>query len=167
MKGGCTIGRPDWDAIRAEYIGGGISQRKLAQKHKIKEGAMLRKANAEGWAKLREQARNKAIIKAEQKIANTVSDNAVTAERIRAKLLKRIEREIDSLPESIGTEMFNNIENLNYEGKRLTRKTYGGKSYKLRDLTAAYRDLTAGMMDDEAASKSPVQIIWGRKDVDV
>lgn len=129
---------------------------------------MLRKANSEGWAKLREEARNKAIMKAEQKVAAVASENVATAERIRAKLLQRIEREIDSLPESIGTEMFNNIENLSYDGKRLTKKTHGGKSYKLRDLTAAYRDLTAGMMDDELTGKEPVQIVWGRNpNVDV
>lgn len=120
---------------------------------------MLRKANSEGWAKLREQAHNKAIMKAEQKIANTISDNAVIAERIRTKLLKRIEREIDSLPESIGTEMYNNIENLSYEGRRLTKKTSGGKNYRLRDLTAAYRDLTAGMTDDSAQGGDMVKVI--------
>lgn len=120
---------------------------------------MLRKANSEGWAKLREEAHNKAVMKAEQKIASAFSDNAVVAERIRAKLLRRIEKEIDALPENIGTEMYNNIENLNYEGKRLTKKTYGGKSYKLRDLTAAYRDLTAGMMEDTNQGAEPVRVI--------
>lgn len=99
-------------------------------------------------------------MKAEQKIANTVSDNAVIAERIRAKLLKRIEREIDNLPEYIGTEMYNNVENMSYEGRKLTKKTYGGKSYRIRDLTAAYRDLTAGMTEDaNQGSGAPVQVI--------
>lgn len=110
---------------------------------------MLRKANSEGWAKLRQDAHNKAIMKAEQKTADAVAKNAVIAERIRTKLLSRIEKEIDALPEHIGTEMTSNIENLTYEGRRLSKKTFGGKNYKLRDLTAAYRDLMADMPKDE------------------
>ena len=112
---------------------------------------MLRKANSEGWAKLRQDAHNKAVMKAEQKVADATSQNAVIAERIRAKLLRRIEKEIDALPEYIGTEMVSDITNMTYDekGKRLVKRTSGGKNYKLRDLTAAYRDLTADMQKEE------------------
>ena len=101
----------------------------------------------------------KTVEKVQQKAANAAADNAAIAERIRQKLLKRIEREIDSMPESIGTEMYNNIENMTYEGKKLTKKTYGGKSYRIRDLTAAYRDLTAGMTDDIDQGSEAIQVI--------
>ena len=102
---------------------------------------------------------SKTIATVQQKAANAAAENVATAERIRAKLLSRIEREIDALPEYIGTEMYNNIENMNYEGRKLTKKTYGGKSYKLRDLTAAYRDLTAGMTDDAMQGNEPIKVI--------
>lgn len=98
---------------------------------------------------MRQEAHNKAVIKAEQKVADATSQNAVVAERIRAKLLRRIEKEIDALPEYIGTEMVSDITNMTYDGKRLVKRTSGGKNYKLRDLTAAYRDLTADMQKEE------------------
>jgi len=121
---------------------------------------MLRKANSEGWAKLREQARNKAVIKSEQKVANAVSENAVIAARIKAKLLKQLEREIDSLPENIGSETRKTvIDNKFGDGKDKKSAVYGqvvhseelSRSYKLRDLTAAYKDLTADMPKENSA----------------
>ena len=47
--------RVDWNAIRAEYIGGGISQRKLAKKYGLSEAALMQKANREGWRKDRDE----------------------------------------------------------------------------------------------------------------
>ena len=119
----------------------------------------MQKAHREQWKKDRDEMISKTIATVQQKAANAAAENVATAERIRAKLLSRIEREIDALPEYIGTEMYNNIENMNYEGRKLTKKTYGGKSYKLRDLTAAYRDLTAGMMEDTNQGAEPVRVI--------
>lgn len=119
----------------------------------------MQKAHREQWKKDRDEMISKTIATVQQKAANAAAENVATAERIRAKLLSRIEREIDALPEYIGTEMYNNIENMNYEGRKLTKKTYGGKSYKLRDLTAAYRDLTAGMTDDAMQGNEPIKVI--------
>lgn len=34
--------RIDWNAIRAEYIGGGISQRKLAKKYGVSDTTLIR-----------------------------------------------------------------------------------------------------------------------------
>lgn len=119
----------------------------------------MQRANREHWKQDRDKMERKTIASVQRKAANAASENVATAERIRAKLLKRIEREIDALPENIGTEMFNNIENLTYDGKRLTRKTHGGKAYKLRDLTAAYRDLTAGMAEDGLQGNGEVKVI--------
>ena len=62
--------------------------------------------------------------------AEAYAENADIAERIRMKLLERLEHEIDALPESIGT--------------RLSRD---GKECKLRDLTGAYLDLTRDAPD--------------------
>ena len=39
----------DWTAIRAEYISGGIGQRKLAEKHGVKYTALRFHADSEGW----------------------------------------------------------------------------------------------------------------------
>ena len=88
----------------------------------------------------RERAMSKAQARVEQKIAEAAADNATIAARIKAKLLRKLEKELDSLPESIGTETRQSvIEKKNGTAKEAT------KVFKLRDLAAAYRDLTADM----------------------
>lgn len=55
-----------------------------------------------------------------------------------------MEREVDALPESIGTELYKNTSQTAYEGEsgsRTAKRNDGGKKYKLTDLTRAYRDL--------------------------
>ena len=89
-------------------------------------------------AALRLSRRDKTGTKVRQKTEDLIvsrqseayAENADIAERIRMKLLERLEREIDALPESIGT--------------RLSRD---GKECKLRDLTGAYLDLTRDAPD--------------------
>lgn len=118
---------------------------------------MLRKANSEGWAKLREQARNKAVIKTEQKIASAVSENAVVAARIKAKLLRKLEKEIDNLPEKMGSESSGNIVewSKSEKGNRVRKETT--QVNNLRQLTQAYRDLTGDM--DMNGNSDQVRII--------
>lgn len=90
---------------------------------------------------------------AQQKAAQTASDNAAIAQRIKAKLLKRLEREIDALPELIGSETRQTIlENeylTNEKGKAIGQKPSKAKeatkAYNLRQLTQAYKDLTEDM----------------------
>lgn len=53
----------DWNAIKSEYIAGGISYRKLAEKYGIPFGTFKRVALKEGWYDLREQAKQKAATK--------------------------------------------------------------------------------------------------------
>lgn len=131
---------PDWQALHDEYIAGGISQRKLAAKYGIDYGRIRDKSIRDGWVKDRERAMSKAQAKVEQKIATTAADNATIAARIKAKLLRKLEKELDSLPDSIGTETRQSmIERDKGKTKEAT------KVFKLRDLTAAYKDLTDDM----------------------
>jgi transposase len=69
--------RIDWNSIRAEYIGGGISQRKLAAKYDITYAALRNKAETEGWLELREEAQRKSNAKATQRVASSAAENAV------------------------------------------------------------------------------------------
>lgn len=81
----------------------------------------------------------------EQKTAQAASDNAAIAQRIKEKLLKRLEREIDALPEKIGSETggTNIVYGKTEKGEK--KRTVTSQNYKLRDLTAAYKDLTDDM----------------------
>jgi transposase len=123
--------RIDWNAIRAEYIGGGISQRKLAKKYGVSDTTLMKKANAEGWHKLREKAESKSTAQAQQKTAEAAADNAVIAADMKKRLLLRLQRIEQKYP-------FDATEIRTQEGKNTV-------TFRLRDLTAAYKDLTADM----------------------
>ena len=53
----------DWKKLKAEYIAGGTSYRKLAEKHNIPFGTLKRVALKEKWADLREQCKQKSATK--------------------------------------------------------------------------------------------------------
>lgn len=118
----------DWGTIRIEYIGGGISTRKLAEKYGISYPALRDKASSEKWVEQRSNARSKGIALAEQKIADRISDNAVIAADIKRNLLLRLKRIEEQYPG---------------DATEIRRKTaHGLEIYRIKDLTAAYKDIT-------------------------
>lgn len=125
--------RVDWTKIRAEYIKGGISQRKLAEKHGVSVNTMLKRANVEKWNEQRKQTYNKVTKKVQQKTAAVVADNATLAAWIKRKLLERLDSLLETLPEQMAST------ELQQYGKGQKR------ILKLKDLTAMYKDLTADM----------------------
>lgn len=88
----------DWNKIKAEYIAGGTSYRKLVEKYKVSRTTLQRKAKDENWVSLRSQAE----AKTETKIVNDVSkQNAKIDEtyfRCVDKLMKKAEELIDNTP---------------------------------------------------------------------
>lgn len=142
----------NWQAIKAEYIAGDVSQRKLAEKYGVPFSTLRKRATTENWTGIRSEACAKSIQKVAQKTAESVANNAVTAMRIRQKLLSRLEKEIDDLPEYIGTNAHNNDSIIKYDAgkaKRPTKQTDSYIEYKLRDLTSAWKDLTEGLIITE------------------
>jgi len=120
----------------------------------------MQKANREHWKKDRDKTVSKTIATVQQKTANAIAENSVIAARIKAKLLRQLEREIDALPENIGSETRKTVvDNRFGDGKDKKSAVYGqvvhseemSRSYKLRDLTAAYKDLTADMPKENSA----------------
>ena len=135
--------RIDWNAIRAEYIAGGISQRKLAKKYGIAEGTMLDRANKEGWKASRNQATIKSITATEQRTAEAVADNATIAQELKKRLLLRLQRIEQKYP-------FDATEIRTHEGKSTV-------TFRIRDLTAAYKDLTADLTMNEGEANELLQ----------
>lgn len=135
--------RIDWNAIRAEYIGGGISQRKLAKKFDISETTLMKRANEEGWYKLRKDADSRSTAEAQQRTAEAAADNATLAADIKKRLLMRLKRIEEKYPLD-ATEV---------------RSKAGNSTaiYRIRDLTAAYRDLTADMVQTEESGNELLQ----------
>ncbi len=86
----------DWRAIKAEYIAGGTSYRKLAVKYGVPRSNIERKAKEEKWTELRRQAE----VKAEAKIVSAVSDKSAKIDetyfRAVDKLMRRAEELIDN-----------------------------------------------------------------------
>ena len=153
------IGSIDWNAIRAEYIGGGTSYRKLAKKYGVSINVLSPRATVEGWVGMRKEAETKATAKALQKTADIAADNATIAARIRTKLLRKLEKEIDALPDMIGSETRNSVTENEFskDGRRIQKVKEAAKSFKLRDLAAAYKDLTADMVTTETAGNELLQ----------
>lgn len=152
---GCE--RVDWEALRAEYIAGGIGQRALAEKRGVKYGELKRRAAAEGWVALRREALageargdgpsasdGQAAAPAQELPEDAAAEGEI-ALRVRRKLLKRLERMTDEFPEGAVTEY----------------KTQDDKAvslFKLRDFTAAYKELT-GDLALEDGGKDGVKVL--------
>ena len=154
------IGKTDWNAIRTEYIGGNGSQRELAEKYGVSEAYLVKKANKEHWKQARDETIRKGIEKGQQKAAEAIADNATTAARIRAKLLAKLEKEIDALPEKIGSESSGTMIEDGKMVKGVKTRTVKSQVFKLRDLTAAYKDLTADMQMTDNSTNPLLQSLF-------
>ena len=64
----------DWLAIKTEYINGGISYRKLAEKYGVTFGTLRSRADKEKWVEQREEQQHKISTKSAQKTAEKISD---------------------------------------------------------------------------------------------
>lgn len=80
----------DWNKLKAEYIAGGTSYRKLAEKYDISFAILRRVAERENWTKLKTQAKQKADTKIVNSVAKDMSKNAVKINDVADKLLDKI-----------------------------------------------------------------------------
>lgn len=101
-----------------------------------------------------------------QKTADVYSQNAAIAARIKTKLLRKLEREIDAIPDSTGSEMYMDTHNTDYKGGRAVKRTSGGKRYNLRDFAMAYKALTDDM-PKETGFDDPLNELFRRMDEDI
>ena len=118
----------NWRNIKAEYVAGGISQRKLAEKYGVNRNLLMRIAQREKWKDKRDKAEAKALERVEQKTAEAVADNAVVLERIKSKLLAKLEVMVDKFPDS-------GIAELKVRDKGIEQ------IYRMRDIAAVYAAL--------------------------
>jgi transposase-like protein len=117
-----------WRKIKAEYIAGGISQRKIAEKYGVPFGTLQRRARVEKWNAKRQKAEDRTVEKITQKTADEVADNAVMLQRIKAKLLRKLDGMIDAYPDRNVAEM-----RQNENGTILI--------YRMKDIAAVYAAL--------------------------
>ena len=136
--------------IRAEYIAGGISQRKLAEKYGVSYNTLIKRANDEKWATDRKDAYNKGAKKAQQKVADKAANNAVKLERAREMLIDRIISAIEQMPEKSGTHV-RQTQSDRDTGRQLS------VDYDLMTLVSALEKLSSGAAADKERQKQFAQ----------
>ena len=139
----------DWNVIRADYING-ASYGDLAKKYSLSKSTIYEHAKLDNWQTLRTNAANAARTKTIQKTANAVAENAVIAAEIKKKLLLRLARIEAKYP-------FDATEIKTHEGKNTV-------IFKIRDLTAAYKDLTDDLPKAEGDANAPIRELLKKLD---
>ena len=85
----------DWKKIKAEYIAGGTSYRKLTEKYKVKLSALRSVAEREKWVELKAQCQHKTDTKIVESISDDAAEKAVdiidVADRLLAKITEVLE----------------------------------------------------------------------------
>ncbi len=124
----------DWNAIRADYIGG-ASYVDLEKKYGVNRGSIHRKAQREDWKTKRQQKAQAIENKINDKIANAAAANAVKLEKAKALAIDRITAALEAMPANGGSHA---RQVLTSGEKRLT------VDYDLLDLVTALEKLTRG-----------------------
>lgn len=85
----------DWNKIKAEYIAGGTSYRKLAKKYGVSFSTLRGKAEREKWTELKAQAQHKTDTNLVETIGEQNGTYTVKVSEVADKLLNRINDLID------------------------------------------------------------------------
>ena len=80
----------DWKKIKAEYIAGGTSYRKLAEKYGVSFNTLKTHAVEEQWHKLRQQKDKKVTTKIVESLSDKDAEKAVDIIDVADKLLGKI-----------------------------------------------------------------------------
>ena len=92
----------DWNELKAEYIAGGTSYRKLAEKYKVKLSALRSVAEREKWVELKAQAQHKTDTKIVETVSDKNADKATKIIDVADKLLDKISTIIDTVQDTQG-----------------------------------------------------------------
>lgn len=88
----------DWGRLKAEYIAGGTSYRKLAKENGLTLAEVRSVAKREEWVKLRERAQHRANTKIADAIGNQTAKQATDIINVADKLLDKIIELIETAP---------------------------------------------------------------------
>ena len=141
-----TIGNKNgvnWHKIRAEYIGG-ASQKSLSEKYGVSRTVISKHCCAEKWTDARNAAKAEVTQKVIQKTADLAADNATIAAGIKRKGLLMLDKLFDDFARYTSTEH----QQFGPGSKDISR---------LRDLTAAYKDLTGDIATNSNGTNELLQ----------
>ena len=89
-----------WKKIKAEYIAGGTSYRKLAKKYEVKLSALRSVAEREKWVELKAQAQHKTDTKIIESVSDIESKRATDIVDVADRLLEKISTIIDTVTDT-------------------------------------------------------------------
>jgi uncharacterized protein YjcR len=81
----------DWNKLKAEYVAGGISYRKLAEKHGVSFNTLKTIAIRENWTDLRQQANNNTTTRIVETVVEENTKYTASIYDVADKLLQKIE----------------------------------------------------------------------------
>jgi cytidylate kinase len=87
----------DWNAIKAEYIAGGIGYRRLAEKHGVSFGTLSKIAMRENWTDLRKKACEKTGTVLAETIGKRNAKKSAKIDMLVDMLLDRLAERMDAL----------------------------------------------------------------------
>ena len=141
-----------WNTIKAEYIAGGTSYRKLAEKYGVPRTAVERKAKAEKWAQLRRQSEGRIEAKIIDAVSKKAAKSAVDIIDVADKLLEKA-TELMEMP--LTTQSFKQLTSALKDLKEI-------KGYKtdadIREQEARIRKLEAEINGENRDTPITVQI---------
>ena len=88
----------DWRKIKADYIAGGTSLRKLAEKYGVSFSTIQKKSMEEKWGELRKRNRRKVEEKIIDSVSSKEAEKAVNIIDVADKLLGKISELMDAIP---------------------------------------------------------------------
>lgn len=144
---GMALTEKQWSALRAEYISGDISIRKLAEKYNLSRRSVSRRATEGKWADARRNYREKVQSKFIEKSSDIeAADKAlklISLQQSADKMADVIQRVFDD------TDQFNRYiisEGIGGGATQTEERTYSKVDTKaIKDLTSAMKDLTQVM----------------------
>ena len=137
----------DWTAIKAEYITGTISYRKLADSWGVSFRTLSDRALREGWKEARDKHRNNVVEKTVQKVASrkaSTTANKLCDLQEAADNMGRVIAEIFADSEQFHRHIV--TEGLGMGATKVEERQYKKVDTKaIKDLTGAIKDLAAVM----------------------
>lgn len=102
----------EWEKIKAEYLQGGTSYRKLANKHNVSFSVLEKRARSENWVEQRKDVSDEAAAKARQKIVSQRAKDIELLDSSRTLLIQRLHRSIEKFPDIPGNRMEQSVTEL-------------------------------------------------------
>ena len=147
----------DYSKIKAEYIAGGTSYRKLAKKHDVSPTTLAKVAGREGWV----EARHQADIKKETKLIDVVStkeaEKANKIVDVADKLLDKIFEMLDLDTNAYNTQ---NIKNLTSALKDLKEIKGIKSSADMREQEARIAKLQKEAQEEDNGP-AEIKVVFG------